>query len=260
MTPFKPGQGALSAILGDITISPIITLRSGLPFSVRIPNSTNKVNGQTLDSNYAIPFLSSRDNNRGAPFYTWDMNLQKAIYINREHNVRLNLIAQAVNILNHVNFNHVNDAFDVNGIPANGIVQTARGPLNLITGPFTGLKGVVAHQRQPADQSAVLLAGGRSATGAIRPADCVLTASRELKTARASMPSLFYFSIANTHCIDAVIVIFSGWTGGGGGGGAIFFLFQRSLLRWKVPRGCTVVIRHALDLRYPNQVPYFQAD
>ena len=89
-----------------------------------------------------MPFLASRDNNRGAPFYTWDMNLQKAIYVNREHNVRLNLIAQAVNILNRINFNHVNDAFDINGIPANGIVQTARGPLNLITGPFTGLKGV----------------------------------------------------------------------------------------------------------------------
>jgi len=142
VTPFKPGQGALSAILGEITISPIITLRSGLPFSVRIPNTTNKINGQTLDSNYATPFFSSRDNNRGAPFYTWDMNLQKAIYVNREHNVRLNLIAQAVNILNHVNFNHVNDAFDINGIDANGNVLTARGPVNLITGPFTGLKGV----------------------------------------------------------------------------------------------------------------------
>ena len=142
VTPFKPGQGALSAILGDITISPIITLRSGLPFSVRLPNTTNKINLQTLDSNYATPFLASRDNNRGAPFYTWDMNFQKAIYINREHNVHLNLIAQAVNILNHVNFNHVNDAFDINGIPASGIVQTARGPLNLITGPFTGLKGM----------------------------------------------------------------------------------------------------------------------
>jgi hypothetical protein len=142
VTPFKPGQGVLSAILGDITISPIITLRSGLPFSVRIPNTTNKINGQTLDSNYAIPFFSSRDNNRGVPFYTWDMNLQKAIYVNREHNVRLNLIAQAVNILNHVNFNHVNDAFDINGIGADGTVQTARGPVNLITGPFTGLKGL----------------------------------------------------------------------------------------------------------------------
>jgi hypothetical protein len=142
VTPFKPGQGALSAVLGDITISPIITLRSGLPFSVRIPNTTNKVNGQTLDSNYAIPFFSSRDNNRGAPFYTWDMNFQKAIYINRDRGVRLNLIVQAINLLNHVNFNHVNDVFDLNGIPANGIVQTARGPVNLITGPFTGLKGM----------------------------------------------------------------------------------------------------------------------
>jgi hypothetical protein len=36
----------------------------------------------------------------------------------------------------------VNDAFDVNGIGANGTVQTADGPINLITGPFTGLKGV----------------------------------------------------------------------------------------------------------------------
>jgi hypothetical protein len=142
VTPFKPGQGALSAILGDITISPIITLRSGLPFSVRIPNTTNKINGQTLDSNYAIPFFSSRDNNRGAGFASWDMNLQKAIYINRDRGVRLNLIAQATNLLNRINFNHVNDAFDVNGIGANGTVQTADGPINLITGPFTGLKGV----------------------------------------------------------------------------------------------------------------------
>jgi hypothetical protein len=142
VTPFKTGHGALDTILADITISPIITLRSGLPFSVRIPNTTNKINGQTLDSNYAIPFFSSRDNNRGAPFYTWDMNFQKAIYVNRDRGVRLNMIVQAINLLNHVNFNHVNDVFDINGIPADGIVQTARGPVNLITGPFTGLKGM----------------------------------------------------------------------------------------------------------------------
>lgn len=142
VTPFKPGQGALSAILGDITISPIITVRSGLPFSVRLPNTTNKINGQTLDSNYAIPFLSSRNDNRGAGFASWDMNLQKAIYVNRDRGVRLNLTVQATNLLNRINFNHVNDAFDINGIPANGIVQTAQGPLNLITGPFTGLHGV----------------------------------------------------------------------------------------------------------------------
>ena len=143
-TPFKTGQGNwVRNMLADISLSPIVTLRSGLPFSVRLPNTTNKINGQTLDSNYAIPFLSSRDNNRGAGYATWDMNLQKAIYINRDRGVRLNLIVQATNLLNRTNFNHINDAFDINGIPANGVVQTADGPLNLITGPFTGLHGKV---------------------------------------------------------------------------------------------------------------------
>lgn len=141
--PFKAGQGKpVSSILADITLSPIITLRSGLPFSVRTPSLVNKVNDQTLDNNYAMPFGASRDNNRGAAYSTFDLNFQKALFINREHGVRLNLIVQGTNLLNHVNFNHVNDVFDLNGIPANGIVQTAMGQLNLLTGPFTGLHGV----------------------------------------------------------------------------------------------------------------------
>lgn len=143
-TPFKSGQGRfLSTVLADITLSPIVTLRSGLPFSVRIPNTSNKINGQVLDSNYAIPFLSSRNNNRGAGYASWDMSLQKAFFINRDRGVRLSMTVQATNLLNRTNFNHVNDVFDLNGIPANGIVQTADGPLNLITGPFTGLQGKV---------------------------------------------------------------------------------------------------------------------
>src|SRR6266481_6344950 len=142
--PWKSGHGdMLSNIFGDISISPIVTVHSGLPFSVRTPSLVNKINGQVLDSNYAIPFLASRDNNRGAGYASWDMNLQKALYINREHGVHLNLTVQATNLLNRINFNHVNDVFDLNGIPANGIVQTANGPVNLITGPFTGLHGRV---------------------------------------------------------------------------------------------------------------------
>jgi len=141
--PFKSGQGALSSILSDISLSPILTMHSGLPFSVRTPSLINKINGQNVDNNYAMPFLSSRDNNRGAGFYSFDMSFQKALYINRDRGVRMDVIVQGTNLLNHVNFNKVNDVFDINGIPANGIVQTARGPLNLLTGPFTGLHGVV---------------------------------------------------------------------------------------------------------------------
>ena len=179
VTPFKPGQGALSAILGDITISPIITLRSGLPFSVRLPNTTNKINGQTLDSNYAIPFFSSRDNNRGAGFASWDMSIQKAIYINRDRGVRLNLIAQATNLLNRINFNHVNDAFDVNGIGATGTVQTARRSHQLDHWSLHRAKGCKTHQRKPTDHSLVLFAGGRAAAGAVWLAVCFLAVRDE---------------------------------------------------------------------------------
>jgi hypothetical protein len=146
--PFKAGQGIVSSILADITLSPIVTMHSGLPFSVRTPSLAALPvgfggNGDSPDTNYAMPFLSSRDNNRGAAFYSFDMSFQKTLYVNRDRGVRLNVIVQGTNLLNHVNFNKVNDVFDINGIPASGIVQTARGPLNLKTGPFTGLQGAI---------------------------------------------------------------------------------------------------------------------
>ncbi|MBZ5532775.1 MAG: carboxypeptidase regulatory-like domain-containing protein [Acidobacteriia bacterium] len=145
-TPFKNGQGALATILSDITLSPILTMRSGLPFSVRTPSLATLPlnlggNGIVPDSNYAMPFGSSRNNNRGAGYYTLDMSFQKAVYIQRDRGVRLHLIVQGTNLLNHVNFNKVNDVFDVNGFAPT--VKLVNGQtVNLINGPFTGLKGI----------------------------------------------------------------------------------------------------------------------
>ncbi|HEY6351823.1 MAG TPA: TonB-dependent receptor [Candidatus Angelobacter sp.] len=146
--PFKAGQGKfLSSILSDVTLSPFLTLHSGLPFSVRTPSlSTLPIalggNGIAVDSNYAMPFLSSRDNNRGAPFYSLDLSFQKSFYINRDRGVRVSVIAQGTNLLNHVNFNHVNDVFDQNGLSPNVTLPNGQ-ILNLLSGPYTGLKGVV---------------------------------------------------------------------------------------------------------------------
>jgi len=139
--PFKAGTGnPLASILSDISLSPIFTVRSGLPFSVRTPSLVNKVNGQVLDNNYAMPFRASRDANRGAGFSTMDLSFQKALYIAREKGVRVNVIVQGTNLLNRVNFNHVNDVFDVNGLSS--AVKLPNGQsLNLLTGPFTGLHG-----------------------------------------------------------------------------------------------------------------------
>jgi hypothetical protein len=143
-TPFKSNQGnILARALADISVAPIVSWRSGLPFSIRTPGLVNKINGQTLDNNFAMPFGASRDANRGANYAAADLTIRKSFFINRERGVKVDLIAEGTNIFNRVNFNRVSDQFDINGIPANGIVNTARGPLNLFTGPYTGLKGVV---------------------------------------------------------------------------------------------------------------------
>jgi hypothetical protein len=137
-TPFRSGSGnVLDSIFADISLAPVVTIRSGIPFSIRTPSL---VNGVALDSNFAMPFHASRDSNRGANYATADLRFTKAMYINRDRGLRLDMIAQGTNLFNRVNFNKVSDVFDIGGFPtatlANG--QT----LNLITGPYTGLHGV----------------------------------------------------------------------------------------------------------------------
>lgn len=151
-TPFKAGTGnVVSSIFADISLAPILTWRSGLPFSIRTPSLANLVvpsaAGATLqtgqDQNYAMPFGATRDANRGPMYATTDLSLRKAFFLNRDRGVKLETSITGTNIFNRINFNHVSDLFDITGgIPANGIVQTADGPVNLLTGPYTGLHGV----------------------------------------------------------------------------------------------------------------------
>ncbi len=125
-TPFKAGSGGFAnAVLADITIAPVVTIRSGLPYSVRTPTLLNKINGQNLDNNFAMPFGASRDSNRGPAFATTDLRLSKAFFINRERGIKVDLIAEGQNIFNRVNFDRVNDVFSPT-----------------YAGPFSGLQGV----------------------------------------------------------------------------------------------------------------------
>jgi hypothetical protein len=148
-TPFKAGTGnALNSIFADISIAPIVTWRSGLPFSLRTPSLQNTVDpvthalGTGQDQNYAMPFGASRDANRGPAYATTDLSLRKAFFINRDRGVKLETSVTGTNIFNRINFNKVSDLFDIGGFPASGIVNTADGPVNLLTGPYTGLHGV----------------------------------------------------------------------------------------------------------------------
>jgi hypothetical protein len=143
-TPFKTGTGNfLNTMLADISIAPILNWHAGLPFSVRTPSLANVVNpiSGTLqtgqDQNYAMPFGSTRDANRGPAFASTDLTIRKSIYLNRERRLHLDVFATGINIFNRINFTKVSDVFD-NGLP----LATTGKFFNPLAGPFTGLHGV----------------------------------------------------------------------------------------------------------------------
>jgi len=155
-TLFKGGSGHnfLSRTFADMTFGPVLTLRSGIPFSIRIPSLTNVVTATGVPTTatnaiFAGPFAASRNSARGLPYYSLDLRLQKSVYVFRDRGVRVDLIADGTNILNRVNFNKVWDEFS-SPYPANGfagaptadpVVHFDNGSsMNLLTGPFN-LKG-----------------------------------------------------------------------------------------------------------------------
>ncbi len=77
------------------------------------------------------------------------MRISKALYLNRERGVHLDVIAQATDILNHTNFSAVNNIFpNAAAFPADPItgaqvgpttsalVSTPEGNVDLLKGPY----------------------------------------------------------------------------------------------------------------------------
>lgn len=121
-TPFKAGSGEafLSRVFADITLSPVLYLRSGIPFSIRVPGAANGTLGHNL---YARPWYVGRNTGIGPDFYGFDMRLAKSFYIDRDRGFKCDLLVEGTNLFNHTNFSSVNDQFAV-------------GDPFLLTGPF----------------------------------------------------------------------------------------------------------------------------
>jgi len=151
-SPFKAGAGHnfLSKALADITIAPVLTLRSGIPFSIRIPSLTNVVTAAGVPTTatnaiFAGPFAASRNSSRGDNYKTLDLLIRKSVFISRDRGLRVDISATGTNILNRINFNKVWDEFS-SPYPANGfagaptanpVVTLANGStVNLLTGPY----------------------------------------------------------------------------------------------------------------------------
>jgi hypothetical protein len=119
-SPFK------NRIFGDLTIAPIISARSGIPFTARVGRDVNGDNRPQNDR----PFAAARNTGIGPQFFSADLRLTKAFTINRERGTRLEFIAEGTNLTNTTNFLAVNDI--IGSDPA-----LLRGPYN-----FQGRKDV----------------------------------------------------------------------------------------------------------------------
>ena len=105
-SPWKAGgnDGALGHIFGDITLSPIVSARSGIPFTLLLGGDRNGDN-----HGGDRPVFASRNTGMGPNFYSWDMRLEKQFFLNRDRGLRIHFLAEAVNLLNHTNFQAVNN-------------------------------------------------------------------------------------------------------------------------------------------------------
>jgi hypothetical protein len=159
-TPFQTGQNILDTILADISISPIVTIHSGIPFAVLINpgqglggecltvasclNGGASSNGLVQEAlNQARPFNDPRNSGIGPWDFRWDMSVRKGIYINKERGLRLDVIANLSNILNRTNFLGVDGIFpgvstaaQAANVPLIGNLANGGQPVNLLNGPY----------------------------------------------------------------------------------------------------------------------------
>ncbi len=128
-TPFHAGSpGFLARVLADVTVSPIFSARSGVPFTLLVPGLANGTVGHNAN---ARPWYEGRNDNVGPDFVSWDLRISKTL-IRGERKPRLELIAQAQNLLNRTNFAVINDNFPADpNYPLPGGGTLAGGPYNV---------------------------------------------------------------------------------------------------------------------------------
>jgi hypothetical protein len=131
-------QHWMARALADITLGPIITLRSGLPFNLYIGRD---VNGDLNSTDR--PFYAPRNSGVGENFYSVDLRMSKRFHLRQNSEApRVELIVEATNLLNHVNFLRVNDV--VCGTAQPGFINGC--DPKFLTGPFDfkGIRGLPA--------------------------------------------------------------------------------------------------------------------
>ncbi|HKV03798.1 MAG TPA: TonB-dependent receptor [Candidatus Acidoferrales bacterium] len=165
----RAAEGILGKIYENMAISPIVTLSSGLPFSLLTeglangappnPSTGQRPSGGDVflaGADSATPILEKRNGNSALPFYTLDLSIRKGFYLLKDEKLKVELSVQGTNILNRSNFNNlVNNYSGVTDAASAGacnkqampqiltgcITTTGSSNANLATGPYKGYTG-----------------------------------------------------------------------------------------------------------------------
>jgi len=136
------GENLVSELISNFTIAPIVSVRTGVPFTLLVPGIASNGTGGAHTSE-ARPYQEGRNQGVGPGYASFDMRISRAIMLKKDAGLQLQLIAQAANILNHTNFTSVQNIFPntavtnpATGLTTSAVVSTPEGDVNLLNGPY----------------------------------------------------------------------------------------------------------------------------
>jgi hypothetical protein len=111
LSPFKGGDGhnLASRVFADMTLSPIIFIRSGIPFTLL---TGTDINGDTRSANDRL-FPIGRNTGLGPNYRSVNARLSKAIHFKHDSAMRLELSVEGSNLFNRTNYSSVRDILPV---------------------------------------------------------------------------------------------------------------------------------------------------
>jgi hypothetical protein len=151
LSPFK------SRVLSDITLSPIVFIRSGIPFSLL---TGTDINGDTRGANDRL-FPIGRNTGIGPNYRSVNARLSKAIRFKHDSPMRLELSVDGSNLFNRVNYASVRDILPVTINAATGQITSLSPDYNRVlldTNRVTGRKDRDFRSGQPLSFTSAFIA------------------------------------------------------------------------------------------------------
>jgi hypothetical protein len=101
-SPSDLGNGGISKVLSNFTLSPVLSINSARPFNLLTGNDQNNDRHSTTDR----PIGAGRNTGIGPGFWTLDLRLTRSVPVG---DVKIEVMGEAFNVFNTLNYKSVNN-------------------------------------------------------------------------------------------------------------------------------------------------------